>query len=284
MMNVLNRRPALRFLLLVGVLCGLFQGISVAQSGNLQPAKSLVFRTLIGEGSVDRIAFCNQGIGTESTTIRANSYRRSPFYEYQGATTILFYDTSGGGPIVTREEALEAAAEGETVKASTVVGSVDLSDAPSSHSLLLFSKDPDAENRYRIRVIDESPARFPVDSVRLFNFTPDKYYVNINGTRTALSPGAEKDITPKDRPETGGILVRLGLERQDKIGAVFSRAFSFREGNRGVIFIRPGEVESGLPSISTIKDNPVLVTNYLTYRAEQKKKARTGQNPPSSNP
>ena len=260
----------------------LWVAFSASASGQEIPAvkisaeKAVVFRMLIGSDAVTGLAFCNLGMGDHSVRVKAMSYRRSPFYSYEGSSTLLFYAVpEDGGRIITREEATLAAANGVELEATEVVASVNLEGAPSSHVLLLFSVDTKAPGKYIVQVVDESPKKFPVETVRLVNLSNDRYFANINGGKTTIPPGETKDVVPEGRLSNGGILVRLGLERQNKIGAVLSRSFSFREGNRALVFIRPGERDPELPSISTIKDNPVLVNQHLAY-LEKLKSAQQG--------
>lgn len=223
-----------------------------------EPIKRIVFRTLTLEGSAGKIAYANNGKGSEAEHVVARSYRRSKFYTYEGNPNLIFYKQENPGDrIVTIEEAQHAKENGQQLTATPIAGSVNIADAPVAHGLIVLQQNQDGSiNAF---AMDESSDKFPEGTIRIVNITGEKLGAMINDQKVILPAGTMKLVDTTVQ----GLHVRIGLNRDGEVKAVLSRMFPFQKGQRALIVLQPGDDKGKTPKITVVKDNHLLVSNYL---------------------
>jgi len=260
----------------------------------------VIFRTLALSGHLEDVAILNEGGAGDTEQLIVCDYRRSGFVVYEGPPLLTLYERSSNqAPIITATMVREAAERGEKLEPTPVLARIDLTLLPRKNLLLLFAHDPDPNSKWGWRVlpINEDPKVFPRGTVKLYNATTDRYYANVNGERTVVEPGRVDDVAPKDLAMEGvGLLVRLGVEREDEIevvdgdpnsatsdqnetarvALVASRSFALKERQRMIIFIRPSKSQLKAPSISAVVDDPALLDFFEKELADKAKRNAQG--------
>lgn len=154
----------------------------------------------------------------EILSLRVSSQGRSDLYRYEGPIPVRLVATTG---------------EGEALRATRVIGAITERQIPSRAMLMLGAAD---DGGVKVSVLDDSPAAFPGQHVRVVNLSGESIQGTIDGqtfqvdaTRTVLAPRRVGD----------NARIGVAFERQGRPIVAFDQSLRIGTEERVMLVLLP---------------------------------------------
>ncbi len=200
----------------------LLMGATQLSAQEQQPMVNVRFTALSLDSPISNIKFDSDGTAKSLFT---STVTRSLEQKYSGPPQLVFYIPETGP-------------EGQTIKRPVAV--VNLSGFSGKQVLLLFSQHPSEPGRYTVHALDDSTARTPGNSWRMFNLTP---------TTVAIKVGEQEPVTIKTRSDylfrfnsdaQTSVVIQIAASTEDGWELARRSIWSHNPNLRTLVFLIPG--------------------------------------------
>ena len=169
----------------------------------------------------------------EILALRVSSQGRSDLYHYEGPAPVRLVATSG---------------EGDALRATRMIGAISEQQIPQRAMLMLGAADDGA---LKITVLDDSPAAFPGQHVRVVNLSGEPIQGTIDGqtfqvdaTRAVLAPRRVGD----------NARIGVAFERQGRPIVVFDQSLRIGAEERVMLVFWPPFREGADVRVRVVRD------------------------------
>lgn len=198
---------------------------------NAQPQQATVstrFTALSLDGKVDGIRYDSGG---GSHTLWLSKVARTALQRYNGPAQIVFYVPAKG-------------AEGEPIKQT--VGTANLANFAGGEALLIFSANKNAPGQYHVFAVDDSGARFPANSWRVFNMTPNPVALKVGDQSAKVINAGQEQLFRFSSSGRDSANIQLATSGTDGWQVARTSIWSHSPQMRTLVFLLPNQSGTGI--------------------------------------